>query len=730
MTELGDAVRELTEMRAVGEQMSGFDAAAWRTAVGDRAVRNVIIGVVLLDSAPNWEKFKARYERLTRLVPVLRERPLFGAMGFSSPRMAVDPDFDINLHLHRSRVPEGGSWNDVLEEARRMSLMDFDHDRPLWEAQLMEGLPGGRAALLFKLHHSIADGQATVMMGANLFELTPEGNPDEPEAPPAPSGEPVSVMAVSGANIKDNVERYISMAGSGARILGHLVKGTLRRPVETWADAFDMAASLGRFTAPHESELSPVLTERSTTYSFATFDLPFEEMRAAAKKRGFTVNDIFLASAATGMAKYHERHGRPTRRLRFNVPISLRNTSKDGSASNAVTIARFPLPVNGVDMQERLQSAHDQVKRWRDEPALYLANPVADVSWVVPVPVLASAMKTSDITASNVPGPPFPVYVAGSRVVGTWPLVATIGAAINLTLVTYDGTAFLGLSVDDAAVPDLDDLVADLRAGFEEVVDGYVGPSDPVAELNQKRDSHAHGVRKTGSGPADERVGGANVKKPTAKKATAKKASAAKKSTAKKATAAKKSTAKKATAAKKSASKQTAAAKVATSEGVQSAKTAADDLTTAATESARAAVDAVSDTLAEAGAVAESLLSQAVDATEQQEAPKPAPAAESATEKAATATQAASEAATAVKQSTTKKAAATKKSATKKASTARKTATQQVSAAKKATTKAATAAKKAATDSASTVKKTTSKKASAAKKTTTKKTAAKKSTSR
>ena len=561
MSDLNKAVRSANDLRAVGQQLTGWDAATWRTATGDRAMRSSIVALSLLDSTPDWDRLYQRFDRLTRLVPLLRERPLFGAMGMSMPRLAVDPEFDLALHLHRYRLPEGSGWDDVLGEARRMSLTDFDYDRPLWEAVLLEGLTGGRSALILKLHHAVADGQATVLIGANLFELTPEGNPGEPEAPPPPEGRPVSVASVSRANIVDNVTRAAEAALSGAKVMAELAVGTLKNPVGTWGDAVGMAESIGRFASAPDHALSPLMSERSTNYRFATFEVRFSEMRAAAKRRGDTVNDVFLGSVTTGLAKYHDRHGKPTRRLRFNLPISLRKAVKDGSESNAVTIARFELPINGVTVDERIKAAHTEVKRWREEPALALANPLAEASWLVPVPVLASIARASDITTSNVPGPPMPIYICGARMVGTWPLVPTVGAAANITLVTYDGTAFIGLSADDVAIPDLDDFVADLRAGFAEVLGGPVGPADPVARSKDR--SHAADVRKA---PAVKKtpVGKTPVKKATTKKSNAERATATKstttKSTAKKTTT-QKATTKKATTKKATTKKATGTAK-------------------------------------------------------------------------------------------------------------------------------------------------------------------------
>jgi diacylglycerol O-acyltransferase len=557
VSELKDALRGVNDMRAVGEQMTGFDAATWRAAVGDRGARSVILGLLVLDSAPDWERFRARWERLTRVVPILRKRAILGGLGLSAPRLAVDADFDLDIHLRRMRLAEGVEWVGVLDEARRMSLTDFDRDRPLWESVLIEGLPGGRAVIILKIHHAIGDGQSILLMGANLFELTPEGNPEEPEAPEAPEGEVLSVATVSGANIQDNALRALEAAKNGAAIAAKLVKGTLKSPVETWSNAMNVAGSMTRFAAVPEAGLSPVMTERSTTYTFRVFQTPFADIKAASKRYEYTVNDVFLAACSTGLANYHDRHGKPARQLRFNIPISLRSATKDGSAANAVTIARFPLPVNGVSVAERLEAAHIEVKRWRDEPALALVNPMADVSWLIPVPVLAHTMRTSDVTLSNVPGPPFPIYIAGSKMIGQWPLVATIGAATNITMVTYDGYAFIGISADDEAVTDIDNLMSDLKDGFSEVLGVPVGSENSVDQSGSKGRSKTKGASK-----ASAKSGG-SAKKPAAKKPAAKKAAtkkpAAKKPAAKK-PAAKKPAAKKAAGTKKT-SKDDATAK-------------------------------------------------------------------------------------------------------------------------------------------------------------------------
>lgn len=463
----------------VGTSLRGWGAATFRTASQDATMRSTVVALAVLEGSPDWRRLRARVDRLTHFVPELRMRPLQGPGALGGLRLALDPDFDLDVHLRRYRLPATGGWQDLLDDARRMSLTDFDHSRPLWEAALVEDLPGGQAAFLMKLHHSIADGQATVMMALSLFELAAQSNEDEPSPPALPTAVDVPLRDIAIANLLDGARRGGEAALGTARLVAGLVRGTFTDAPGTWSDAVQTLTSIGRVTEVPDGPMSPVLTGRGTTYRFGAFDLPFQALRAAAKQYDGSINDAFLAAVGTGLDTYHRRHGAVADHLRVNVPVSLRGDPGDrsGEASNAVAIARFPLPIAGLTMAERFTAAHELVDRWRAEPAMRLADPLAEVSWLVPVPMLAAAARTSDVTASNVPGPPIPLYLAGQRMIAAYPLVATIGAAVNVTMVTYDGTIFIGVSADDRAVPDLPALVDDLRQGFAVVIGQPVRPA-------------------------------------------------------------------------------------------------------------------------------------------------------------------------------------------------------------------------------------------------------------
>ena len=300
-------------------------------------------------------------------------------------------------------APHGGGWRDLLDDARRMSLTDFDHNRPLWEAALVEGLPGGQAAFLLKLHHSIADGQATVMMGLSLFEFGPEPDPHEAVAPAPPEAEDVGLRDVTYANLADTLRRGTDLAVATVRGALDLAKGTVTETKSTWEQAWNTLSSIGRVASVPDGPMSPVMIGRGTTYRFAAFDLPFAGIRAASKELGLNVNDAFMASIAIGMDAYHRRHGVVAEQLRVNVPISLRGDAGDrtAQASNSVSIARFPIPIAGLTAAEHMAGAHELVAHWKQEPAIRLADPLAEVSWLVPVPMLAQAAQASDVTTAT-----------------------------------------------------------------------------------------------------------------------------------------------------------------------------------------------------------------------------------------------------------------------------------------------------------------------------------------
>ena len=457
-------------------RLGGWDFATWRMASDDPVMRSTIIGLLVLETSPDWDQLGERFERATRLSPVLRSKIVEGPLDLQTPRVVVDPDFDLGYHMRRFSMP-AATWTDVLSEARRQSMTDFDKERPLWRMTVIEGLPGGKAALIVKLHHAIADGQGAVQLGLALLDFTPEGS-DLGPMPEAPEPVELDTRGFLQAVIRNNAGWVAKTAEEAIKGIGPLALSAIKNPLQLVNKVRETAESVARFTKiPLPlGPLSPIMQSRSINYHFDTIDIDFAQFRAAAKQRERTVNDLFLAAISVGMYRYHEKMGRPVGELRMNMPISLRTS---GDQSNAVTIARFEIPISNV-IDDVLEAAATIVRSWRAEPALKLADYFAELTRFLPPELVSAAAQTSDLTASNVPGVPVPVWLAGARVERMYPLVGTIGAAINVTMLTYEGTASVGVSSDDAAVGDRAELIASLRSGFGEVIGSSVLDGDPL----------------------------------------------------------------------------------------------------------------------------------------------------------------------------------------------------------------------------------------------------------
>ena len=457
-------------------RMGGWDFATWRMATDDPVMRSTILGVMVLDQSPDWDKLCDRYERASRLAPVLRSKVVEGPLDFQTPRVVVDPNFDLSFHMRRFSMPKGSAWADVLDVARRASMADFDKDRPLWQVTVLEDLPGGRSVVIQKLHHAIADGQGAVQLGLALLDFTEEGA-DLGPMPDAPEPVVLDSTGFMQAVVRNNLGLVAKTAEDVVRGAVPFALSAIKNPLGLIGKIRDTAGSLVKFTKVPLGPMSPIMQGRSINYHFDTIEMDFEQFRAAAARRDRTVNDLFLAAISVGMHHYHEAMGNPIDELRMNMPISLR-TSAD--QSNAVTIARFEIPVsNAID--DVLAAAAETVRSWRAEPALKLADYLAELSRFLPPDMVSAAAQTSDLTASNVPGIPVPVWLAGAQVERMYPLVGTIGAAINVTMLTYNGTANVGVSSDDAAVSDRKQLMESLRHGFREVIGPEALAGDPLS---------------------------------------------------------------------------------------------------------------------------------------------------------------------------------------------------------------------------------------------------------
>jgi WS/DGAT/MGAT family acyltransferase len=388
---------------------------------------------------------------------------------------------DVDDHYSWVRLPgRRVSRRDVLDHAQRLAAHAFDKDRPLWELYVVEGLPGKRAAFIMKVHHAIADGLGMVQLLQHMVDLEREPETPEPPAVVPPHAADrfrieASVWAIPGA--RSVAHRIASEAKTGARLGKASLKTAtdlLRDPLGTIEQLGRTTGSIARVVKPATAPLSTVMLDRSINTHFEAVSIPFSAFKAAARAADGTLNDVFVAVTLDALERFHDVAGRPCRQVRMNMPISVRGGDGANNFDNQFVPARMVLPLSGARPDERIGEVKDLLRAARAEPALPHVN---DISGVIArfgpsaaVSILGAMLKGVDITTSNVPGPPFPVFMAGAKVEEFYAFGPLAGAAINITLFSYDGTVHLGVNSDRAAVGDHELFARCLRDAIDDTL--------------------------------------------------------------------------------------------------------------------------------------------------------------------------------------------------------------------------------------------------------------------
>jgi WS/DGAT/MGAT family acyltransferase len=449
--------------------MSELEALMWRSERHPRLSSTAVM-VELLDTVPDWDRLRAAHEWASRLVPRFRQRVVEPALPVTPPVWATDPDFDLDYHLRRVVLPAPGDIDALLTLVQTLAVTPFDRTRPPWEAMLVEGFDGDRAAYLLKVHHSLTDGMGGIQLMSHLHSRVREPSPHKPDPdPPAPERPNRLGLAAHGL-----LEQARSAPLVGARRLLDFTTVALRQPGRMAAEAVRLAGSLPRMLDGPPASPSPLLQPRSgKAWRFGILECGLDELKAAGRVGGGTVNDAFIAALLGGLRRYHERFGVGVGELPMAMPVSLRR-SGDAMGGNRFTGALLAAPAGVADPADRIAAIHRAVLTARAEPALELLGLAAPVLARVPSAVAALAFggvgASADLSASNVPGIPHPVYLAGARIDRMFVFGPLPGVAVMAGLVSHVGTCCIGINCDGAVFADPGLLMTCLREGLDEVL--------------------------------------------------------------------------------------------------------------------------------------------------------------------------------------------------------------------------------------------------------------------
>ncbi len=413
------------------------------------------------------ELFAAKLPRVPRYRQVVRTVP----MHVFRPAWTDDENFEIGYHMRHAAVPKPGKARQLRHLAGQIFAQRLDRDRPLWEAWFLEGIEVGRWALLSKVHHCMVDGVGGTDLMTAVFELSPDAarvTPGSWDPRPGPS-----VVGLVAGGARDAVtwplRQFADVPG--------FVQGRLRSRADVMRFGRGLGGSARRLTAPSASSLNgPIGPHRRWVWTTASV-ARVKRIRAAL---GGTVNDALLAAITRGFRDLLIERGELSEGLvvRSLVPISLRRNDERGVITNRVSAVLANLPVAEPDPVRRLELLRgqmDDLKRTRQAVGAELLTEM--LGFAAPT-LLALGSRAAfqlpqplvQTVTTNVPGPRFPLFILGRRMVEAYPYVP-IGdnVRISIAIFSYLDRFSFGITADYSAAPDLDVLTKGIRRGLAEL---------------------------------------------------------------------------------------------------------------------------------------------------------------------------------------------------------------------------------------------------------------------
>ena len=331
-------------------RMSDAEGLMWRVDK-DPHLASTFGTVSVLDRPPDFDALRARMEQATWAVPRLRWRVQPAPMNLSAPTWVDDPDFDIDNHVRRIALPKPGSMRQLLDLASQYTSDSLDRTRPLWQFLVVEGLRGGKAALVQKMHHTITDGEGGVQMSLQFLDFerdAPPRPPYDPDAadvtppPPPPSAiETIRDMLAAGFRLPIGITRQVNTLLADPTAIpaaGAATVDTIRGVLQQLSDV--------------DRARSPLWTDRSLRRHFEVVRAPFRATKDAARRLGGTLNTAFMTAAADAAGRYHADLGAPVEHLRTTMAVSTRTSAVD---ANAFTLARMMVPTAPMPIDERFR---------------------------------------------------------------------------------------------------------------------------------------------------------------------------------------------------------------------------------------------------------------------------------------------------------------------------------------------------------------------------------------
>ncbi|AVL99668.1 wax ester/triacylglycerol synthase family O-acyltransferase [Gordonia iterans] len=479
------------------ERLSGLDASFLYLETSSQVMNVAAILQVDPTTIPggySFEKLRAEMARRVKGMPVLRRKIADSLTNVDHPVWQEDADFDIERHVHRIAIPSPGRIDEVAQMCSHLVGQVLDRKKPLWDLWVMEGMEGGRIALMLRMHHASVDGATVADILGQLATATPDPPPLDPDLVAISAGAaPRAEMAVGGA-LNFFMQRPIAAL--------KLIPKTLPVPVE-WVKRVRSGDGMpAPFLAPRTRFNAPLTPRRA----IALTQLPLADVKRVKNHYGVKMNDVVLAMTGGALRDYLVvRDELPEGPLVGMVPVSVRGSDETDlivTGTNKVTgmFTRLPTPVE--DPVERIRVAGiyaNQAKAHHHDVEPNLLRAFAEFA---PGNTLGAFMRLYadrrlsvlhppifNAVISNVAGPAFDMYFLGAKVEAVYPLAPIFhGLGLNITVFSSGDKLNVGLLTCADLTPDIWDLCHAFEAQLAELI-AAVERDESAAQVGEAMDA-------------------------------------------------------------------------------------------------------------------------------------------------------------------------------------------------------------------------------------------------
>ncbi|MFQ5436860.1 MAG: wax ester/triacylglycerol synthase family O-acyltransferase, partial [Anaerolineae bacterium] len=480
------------------EPLSHVDAA-W-LGMEDPTNLMMVTGVLAFKAPLNFDQLRDTIKYRLLKFDRFKMKVMQPRMPLATPYWETDANFDLNAHLHRIALPSPADKSALEEVVSDLLSTPLDYTKPLWQIHYIENYGEG-SAILCRLHHSIADGMALMFVLLSLTDMRPDApwpQPDDSAAQPADDGVrgPLGALfkqASSAINTARNLTEKIVTEGLDALIAP-------AKAVDLALQGADHAVAASRLVLRSPDPQTIFKGKLGVRKKGAwTRPLPLRDIKAIRKVTGGTINDVLITAMTGALRRYMVGRGAPVDGLNFRavVPVNIRKPEEMTQLGNKFGLVYLALPIGVEDTLERLQVVNERMTALKNSPEAVAAFGILKGIGMSPPDVQQNLVPMfgakSTAVMTNVPGPPVPLYLAGSEISEIMFWVPQSGrVALGISILSYASKVFLGVATDVGLVPDPETIVDGFYEEYDDlmamVADAKAAEGKPAAPPTQVQD--------------------------------------------------------------------------------------------------------------------------------------------------------------------------------------------------------------------------------------------------